>query len=111
MRHRMSRILRRPSGALLVTGPTGSGKSTTLYAGLAAINKPEINIITVEDPVEYRLDGINKVQINLRAGLTFANGLRSIVRSDPDVIMVGEIRDSETARISIEAALTGHLVL
>ena len=89
----------------------GSGKSTTLYAGLAAISRDEINIITVEDPVEYRLDGINQVQINLRAGLTFANALRSIIRSDPDVIMVGEIRDGETARISIEAALTGHFVL
>ena len=107
----IARILARPSGALLVTGPTGSGKSTTLYAGLAAISRDEINIITVEDPVEYRLDGINQVQINLRAGLTFANALRSIIRSDPDVIMVGEIRDGETARISIEAALTGHFVL
>ncbi len=111
MSDQIARILARPSGALLVTGPTGSGKSTTLYAGLAAISRPEINIITVEDPVEYRLDGINQVQINLRAGLTFANALRSIVRNDPDVIMVGEIRDGETARISIEAALTGHFVL
>jgi type IV pilus assembly protein PilB len=111
MGDRIARILARPSGALLVTGPTGSGKSTTLYAGLAAISRPEINIITVEDPVEYRLEGIKQVQINLRAGLTFANALRSIVRSDPDVIMVGEIRDGETARISIEAALTGHFVL
>ena len=98
-------------GALLVTGPTGSGKSTTLYAALAAISRPEINIITVEDPVEYRLAAIKQVQINLRAGLTFATALRSIVRSDPDVIMVGEIRDGETAKISIEAALTGHFVL
>ena len=92
-------------------GPTGSGKSTTLYASLAGINNPEINVITVEDPVEYRLAGINQVQINQRAGLTFATVLRSILRSDPDVIMVGEIRDVETAKISIEAALTGHLVL
>src|SRR4051794_3997586 len=111
MSEQIARILARPSGAPLVTGPTGSGKSTTLYAALAAISRPEINIITVEDPVEYRLEGINQVQINLRAGLTFANALRSIVRSDPDVIMVGEIRDGETARISIEAALTGHFVL
>ena len=100
-----------PTGALLVTGPTGSGKSTTLYAGLAQINRPEINIITVEDPVEYRLAGVNQVQINIRAGLTFAAALRSILRSDPDVVMVGEIRDGETAKISIEAALTGHFVL
>jgi type IV pilus assembly protein PilB len=111
MRARFDQIIRRPTGALLVTGPTGSGKSTTLYAGMAAINRPDINIITVEDPVEYRLAGINQVQINLRAGLTFANALRSILRSDPDVVMVGEIRDSETAKISIEAALTGHFVL
>jgi type IV pilus assembly protein PilB len=98
-------------GALLVTGPTGSGKSTTLYAALSEINRPEINVITVEDPVEYRLAGINQVQINVRAGVTFANALRSILRSDPDVVMVGEIRDVETAKISIEAALTGHFVL
>jgi type IV pilus assembly protein PilB len=111
MRERLSQIIRRPTGALLVTGPTGSGKSTTLYASLAEINKPDINIITVEDPVEYRLAGINQVQINQRAGLTFATALRSILRSDPDVVMVGEIRDPETAKISIEAALTGHLVL
>jgi type IV pilus assembly protein PilB len=104
-------ILARPTGALLVTGPTGSGKSTTLYAALTAISRPEINIITVEDPVEYRLGGVSQVQINPRAGLSFATALRSIVRSDPDVIMVGEIRDGETARISIEAALTGHFVL
>ena len=101
----------RPTGALLVTGPTGSGKSTTLYAALTEINRPEINIITVEDPVEYRLAGVNQVQINPRAGLTFATALRSILRSDPDVVMVGEIRDGETAKISIEAALTGHFVL
>jgi type IV pilus assembly protein PilB len=96
---------------VLVTGPTGSGKSTTLYAGLASINDPAIKIITVEDPVEYRLTGVNQVQINLRAGLTFATALRSILRSDPDIVMVGEIRDVETAKISIEAALTGHFVL
>jgi type IV pilus assembly protein PilB len=111
MRAELSRIIARPSGAVLVTGPTGSGKSTTLYAALTQINSPEINVITVEDPVEYRLTGINQVQINLRAGLTFATALRSILRSDPDVVMVGEIRDSETAKISIEAALTGHFVL
>jgi type IV pilus assembly protein PilB len=111
MRARIADIVGRPTGALLVTGPTGSGKSTTLFACLAQINRPEINIITVEDPVEYRLGGINQVQINQRAGLTFAAALRSILRSDPDVVMVGEIRDGETAKISIEAALTGHLVL
>jgi type IV pilus assembly protein PilB len=111
MRTKLTEIIHRPTGALLVTGPTGSGKSTTLYAGLTQINRPEINIITVEDPVEYRLAGVNQVQINQRAGLTFAAALRSILRSDPDVVMVGEIRDGETAKISIEAALTGHLVL
>ena len=111
MRERLGEIVRKPTGALLVTGPTGSGKSTTLYAALTEINRPEINIITVEDPVEYRLAGVNQVQINPKAGLTFATALRSILRSDPDVVMVGEIRDGETAKISIEAALTGHLVL
>jgi len=111
MRGKLQEIVNRPTGALLVTGPTGSGKSTTLYAALAEISNSEINIITVEDPVEYRLAGINQVQINLRAGLTFAAALRSILRSDPDVVMVGEIRDGETAKISIEAALTGHLLL
>jgi type IV pilus assembly protein PilB len=111
MRARLAEVIARPTGALLVTGPTGSGKSTTLYAGLTTINRPEINIITVEDPVEYRLAGVNQVQINNRAGLTFASALRSILRSDPDVVMVGEIRDGETAKISIEAALTGHFVL
>jgi type IV pilus assembly protein PilB len=111
MRLKMEDIIRRPTGAILATGPTGSGKSTTLYAALTEINRPEINIITVEDPVEFRLQGVNQVQINARAGLTFAAALRSILRSDPDVVMVGEIRDGETAKISIEAALTGHLVL
>jgi type IV pilus assembly protein PilB len=111
MRERIALLVARPTGALLVTGPTGSGKSTTLFACLNVINRPEINIITVEDPVEYRLPGVNQVQINQRAGLTFAAALRSILRSDPDVVMVGEIRDGETAKISIEAALTGHLVL
>ncbi|MGZ4280863.1 MAG: GspE/PulE family protein [Gaiellaceae bacterium] len=111
MRLKMEELIRRPTGAILVTGPTGSGKSTTLYGALTEINRPEINIITVEDPVEFRLVGVNQVQINTRAGLTFAAALRSILRSDPDVVMVGEIRDGETAKISIEAALTGHLVL
>ena len=111
MRAKMEEIIRRPTGAVLATGPTGSGKSTTLYAALTEINNPSINIITVEDPVEFRLHGVNQVQINARAGLTFAAALRSILRSDPDVVMVGEIRDGETAKISIEAALTGHLVL
>ena len=111
MRRVFEEIIRKPTGALLVTGPTGSGKSTTLYAGLTAINRPEINVITVEDPVEYRLAGVNQVQINVKAGLTFASALRSILRSDPDVVMVGEIRDPKTAKISIEAALTGHFVL
>jgi type IV pilus assembly protein PilB len=107
----LSEIIKRPTGALLVTGPTGSGKSTTLYGSLNQINRPELKIITVEDPVEYRLQGINQVQINQRAGLTFAAALRSILRSDPDVVMVGEIRDGETAKMAIEAALTGHFVL
>jgi type IV pilus assembly protein PilB len=101
----------KPYGAILVTGPTGSGKSTTLYATLNIVNKADRNIITVEDPVEYRLPGINQMQMNLRAGLTFASALRSILRADPDVVLVGEIRDHETALIAIEAALTGHLVL
>ncbi|MDX6698267.1 MAG: type pilus assembly protein PilB [Solirubrobacteraceae bacterium] len=98
-------------GAVLATGPTGSGKSTTLYAALQAINTPEKNIITIEDPVEYQVEGITQVQVNPKAGLTFATGLRSMMRADPDVIMVGEIRDSETAKIAVESALTGHLVL
>jgi type IV pilus assembly protein PilB len=98
-------------GAVLVTGPTGSGKSTTLYAALQALNTPEKNIITVEDPVEYQVAGITQVQVSAKAGLTFASGLRAMVRADPDVIMVGEIRDRETAQIAVESALTGHLVL
>ncbi len=108
---RYEEVFRRPCGAILVTGPTGSGKSTTLYATLSELNTPDKNIITVEDPVEYKVAGLNQVQINPRAGLTFASGLRSILRSDPDVVMIGEIRDQETAKISVEAALTGHLVL
>jgi type IV pilus assembly protein PilB len=111
MREKLRALIARPTGALLVTGPTGAGKSTTLYAVLAETSRPEINVITVEDPVEYRLQGLKQVQINPRAGLTFATALRSILRSDPDVVMVGEIRDGETAQISIEAALTGHFVL
>ena len=101
----------KPYGMILVTGPTGSGKSTTLYTTLNSVARPEINVITVEDPVEYRMDGINQVQVNPKAGLTFAVALRSILRSDPDVVLIGEIRDHETALIAIEAALTGHLVL
>ena len=101
----------KPYGMILATGPTGSGKSTTLYATLNLLNRPEVNVITVEDPVEYRLPGINQVQTNARAGLTFASALRSILRSDPDIVLIGEIRDHETAQIAIEAALTGHLVL
>ena len=105
------RSFTKPYGMILVTGPTGSGKSTTLYTTLHAVSKPEINVITVEDPVEYRMAGVNQVQVNPKAGLTFASALRSILRSDPDVVLLGEIRDHETAQIAIEAALTGHLVL
>jgi type IV pilus assembly protein PilB len=101
----------KPYGMILVTGPTGSGKSTTLYATLNIVSKPEVNVITVEDPVEYRLPGINQVQTNVKAGLTFAAALRSILRSDPDIVLLGEIRDQETAHIAVEASLTGHLVL
>ena len=101
----------KPYGMILVTGPTGSGKSTTLYTTLAAISKPTVNVITVEDPVEYRMPGINQVQVNPKAGMTFAAALRSILRSDPDIILLGEIRDEETAKIAIESSLTGHLVL
>ncbi len=108
---RFERAFSQAYGAVLVTGPTGSGKSTSLYAALTTLSTPEKNIITIEDPVEYELNGITQIQVNPRAGLTFANGLRSMVRADPDVIMVGEIRDRETAQIAIEAALTGHLVL
>jgi len=111
MRATFSSLIARPTGAIFVTGPTGSGKSTSLYAALTQIARPEINVITVEDPVEYRLAGVNQMQINVRAGLTFATALRSILRSDPDVVMVGEVRDGETAKMAIEAALTGHLVL
>jgi len=108
---KFAKAYHRPHGALLVTGPTGSGKSTTLYATLNVLNTEEKNITTVEDPVEYRLAGINQVQVNAKAGLTFASALRNILRTTPDILMVGEIRDAETAKIAIEAALTGHLVL
>ncbi|MEW5785528.1 MAG: ATPase, T2SS/T4P/T4SS family [Bacillota bacterium] len=108
---RFRKMINLPYGCILVTGPTGSGKTTTLYAALVELNQVEKHIITVEDPIEYRLGGINQVQVNSRAGLTFATGLRSILRNDPDIIMVGEIRDRETARIAVESALTGHLVL
>ena len=106
----MNRLIRGANGIILVTGPTGSGKTTSLYAALDKINSPDKNIITIEDPVEYQLQGVGQIQINPKIGLTFANGLRSIVRQDPDVILVGEVRDLETAEISIHAALTGHLV-
>ena len=105
------RSFTKPNGMILVTGPTGSGKSTTLYTTLHAVAKPEVKVITVEDPVEYRIAGINQVQVHPKAGLSFANALRSILRSDPDVVMIGEIRDQETAQIAMEASLTGHLVL
>ena len=107
----MERLLTRTSGIILVTGPTGSGKTTTLYAALSRINSPEKNIITIEDPIEYQLKGVGQIQVNPKIDLTFANGLRSILRQDPDIIMVGEIRDSETAEIAMQASLTGHLVL
>ncbi|MFC0082168.1 ATPase, T2SS/T4P/T4SS family [Aciditerrimonas ferrireducens] len=108
---RYREIYTKPYGTVLVTGPTGSGKTTTLYATLSVLNSPEKNIITVEDPVELRIPGINQVQLNVKAGLTFAAALRSILRADPDIVLVGEVRDKETAMISVEAALTGHLVL
>jgi len=108
---RFSESFRKPHGMVLVTGPTGSGKSTTLYATLGEIARPEVNVITVEDPVEYRMDGINQVQVNPKAGLTFAAVLPAILRSDPDVVLIGEIRDRATAQLAVEAALTGHLVL
>ncbi|HYO81707.1 MAG TPA: GspE/PulE family protein, partial [Bryobacteraceae bacterium] len=110
MLRRMVHFAKMPHGIFLVTGPTGSGKSTTLYSALKLINNPDKKIITIEDPVEYQMDGINQIHVNPQIGLTFAAGLRHIVRQDPDVIMVGEIRDRETADISIRAALTGHFV-
>ncbi len=107
----MKKLLQKPNGIVLVTGPTGSGKTTTLYACLTYINKPDLNILTVEDPIEYQLDGVGQMQINSKIDFTFASGLRAILRQDPDVVMVGEIRDGETAEIAIQASLTGHLVL
>lgn len=104
-------ILKNPNGILLVTGPTGSGKSTTLYTALSELNKEDVNIVTVEDPVEANIDGINQVQVNVKADLTFASALRSILRQDPDIIMIGEIRDGETAQIAVQASITGHLVV
>ena len=103
-------LIRRPHGIILVTGPTGSGKTTTLYGGLRRINQPGVKIVTVEDPVEYQVEGVTQIQVNTKTGMTFASALRSILRHDPDIIMVGEMRDSETAEIAIQAALTGHLV-
>src|SRR3546814_1881513 len=100
-----------PNGILLVTGPTGSGKTTTLYAGLRRLNDGSRNILTVEDPVEYAVEGVGQTQVNAKVGLTFAAGLRAILRQDPDVVMIGEIRDRETAEIAVQASLTGHLVL
>lgn len=105
------RFIRRPFGLILVTGPTGSGKSTSLYAALQVLNDPSVNINTIEDPIEYKIAGINQMQTNPKAGVTFASGLRTLVRQDPDIILVGEIRDNETAEISVQAALTGHIVL
>ena len=110
-RHAFERLLARPQGIILVTGPTGSGKTTTLYAALARLNTPEVKILTVEDPVEYQIRGVNQIQVRPNIDLTFANALRSILRQDPDVIMIGEMRDTETARIAVQSALTGHLVL
>ena len=104
-------VLMQPHGILLVTGPTGSGKTTTLYTALDRLNQPDVKILTVEDPVEYQMVGINQIQVKPQIDLTFANALRSIVRQDPDVIMIGEIRDLETAQIAVQSALTGHLVL
>ena len=105
------RLINKPNGIILVTGPTGSGKTTTLYSCLSRINVPGKNILTVEDPIEYQLQGIGQMQVNPKIGFTFASGLRAILRQDPDIVMVGEIRDSETAEIAIQASLTGHLVL
>jgi general secretion pathway protein E len=105
-----NQLVTQPNGIILVTGPTGSGKTTTLYSVLASIIKPDINIITIEDPVEYQLKGISQIQVNPKIDLTFARGLRAIVRQDPDVILIGEIRDKETATIAVQSALTGHLV-
>ena len=109
--HLIDKLVKVPHGIILLTGPTGSGKTTTLYTFLSELNQPDRNIVTVEDPVEYMMHGVNQVQVNQKAGMTFAVGLRSILRQDPDIIMVGEIRDEETAQIAVRAAITGHLVL
>jgi type IV pilus assembly protein PilB len=108
---RFKSMIDKPSGIVLITGPTGSGKSSTLYAAMNKLNSEEVNIITIEDPVEYQLEGINQIQVNTNVGMTFAAGLRSILRQDPNIIMVGEIRDTETAEVAVRASLTGHLVL
>ena len=108
--HSFKQLLQRPHGILLVTGP-GSGKSTTLYAGLTELNRPERNILTVEDPIEFDIEGIGQTQVNPKVDMTFARGLRAMLRQDPDVVMVGEIRDLETAQIAVQASLTGHLVI
>src|SRR3989344_1594566 len=105
------KAIAKPNGMILATGPTGSGKTTTLYTIIGKLNTPDVSIITIEDPIEYSLQGINQIQVNMQTGLTFADGLRSILRQDPDIIMVGEIRDRETAGIAVNAALTGHLLL
>lgn len=109
--NKLKNIISNPHGIVLVTGPTGSGKSTTLYTVLNELNSDDVNIVTIEDPVEYTLDGINQVNVNSKSGMTFASGLRSILRQDPDIVMIGEIRDEETAQIAVKAAITGHLVL
>jgi general secretion pathway protein E len=111
VKQHLRRFVDLPHGIVLVTGPTGSGKTTTLYTALARLNQPDVKILTVEDPVEYQMAGINQIQVKPQIGLSFANALRSIVRQDPDVIMIGEIRDLETAQIAVQSALTGHLVL
>ncbi|MGS0682228.1 type II secretion system ATPase GspE [Shewanella sp. 125m-7] len=111
VRHKFDELIRRPHGIILVTGPTGSGKSTTLYAGLTELNSKDTNILTVEDPIEYELEGIGQTQVNTKVDMTFARGLRAILRQDPDVVMIGEIRDLETAQIAVQASLTGHMVI
>ncbi len=111
LKDRVEKLVQKPNGIVLITGPTGSGKTTTLYAMLTKINTPDLNILTVEDPIEYQLDGVGQMQVNPKIDFTFAGGLRAILRQDPDVVMVGEIRDAETAEIAIQASLTGHLVL
>jgi len=107
---RIQSAIKEPHGIILVTGPTGSGKSTTLHSVLSMLNSSDVNIATVEDPVEYKIEGVNQTQINIKAGMTFANGLRSILRQDPNIMMVGEVRDKETGNLAVQAALTGHLV-